>query len=230
MRWFAARGRQGMLLLVAVLAAGMLAGSPALAKPRAPKPSTPTKPIPPPDWIAATLASVSVTGPPCTQPVLSQPFTAWNDSAYYTLAPGQSPFNFTGSGWLLLDGANVAKATLGNGTSGQVLDLPSGSLAVSPPMCVDSDYPSAKTMIRSVSGGGAVGVFVTYAGASSWGKAHNGGAIHGQGPGWGLSNQINLQPSHDPGWQLVRFALVPPNDPNAEFQLYDLYVDPYAKG
>jgi hypothetical protein len=218
-----------MLLLLTVLAGGILGASPALASPKGPKPAPPAKPIPPPDWIAATLASVSVTGPPCTDPVLSQPFTAWDDSASYTLAPGQSPFNFTGSQWLLLDGASLVRTTLADGRGGQVLDLPSRSLAVSPPMCVDSNYPTAKTMIRSVSGGGGVGVFVTYADASSWGKARNGGAVHGDGPDWGLSDRINLQPSHAPGWQLVRFALVAPNHPNAEFQLYNFYVDPYAK-
>ena len=102
-------------------------------------------------------------------------------------------------------------------------------LAISPVMCVDSTYPTAKTMIRDVSGGGGVAVFVTYADGSSWGKARSGGNAHGHDQEWGLSDRISLMPSHDPGWQLVRFALVPPNDDQAEFQLYDFGVDPRMK-
>jgi hypothetical protein len=237
-RNLSARRRHGMLLITAILVGVLVAASPALARgkaPRGPKPqSGPTtpgpKPLAPPDWIASILANVDVSGPSCSTPPLSQPFSAWGDSAYYTLAPGQSPGAFTGGGWLLFDGAHVTSAVQADGRTGQVLDLPSGSLAVSPPMCVDSTYPTARTMIRNVSGGGGVAVFVTYAGASIWGKARNGGNAHGQGQNWGLSDRINLQPSSAPGWQLLRFALAPSNGRDDEFQLYNLYVDPYAKG
>jgi hypothetical protein len=229
-RHLTARLRQGLLVVLALSAWGLFVTGPAMAGSGVAKSATGPKPLAPPDWIAATLASVSLTGPPCTAPALSQPFTAWRDSALYTLAPGQLPGVFTGGGWMLLDGATVTAAPRADGMAGQVLDLPSGSLAVSPPMCVDSDYPTARTMIRNVQGGGGVAVFVTYAGAASWGKARNGGNAHGPGPNWGLSDRINLQPKHTPGWQLVRFALVPPHGSGSEYQLYNFYVDPYAKG
>ena len=223
MRYLAARRRHGMLLITAIVVSVLAAPASALAKHRV------AKPMAPPDWIASILSTVGVSGPACSPPLLSQPFLPWGDSADYTLAPGQSPGSFTAGGWLLFDGAHVTSATQAEGQTGQVLDLPSGSLAVSPPMCVESDYPTARTMIRNVSGGGGVAVFVTYAGASSWGKARNGGNAHGHGPNWGISDPINLQPSHDPGWQLLRFALAPSNGAKDEFQLYNFYVDPYAK-
>jgi hypothetical protein len=236
MRYLAARRKHGLLFLLAILAGALMAASPAVARvsgstgARAAKPAPPPPPKAPPDWIASILATVPVSGPACSVPLLAQPFEAWGDSADYTLAPGQSPGSFSGAGWLLFDGANVTSAPQADGSIGRVLDLPAGSIAVSPTMCVDSDYPTARTMIRNVMGGGGVSVFVTYAGASSWGKARNGGSAHGQGPNWGLSDPIHLQPSQAPGWQLVRFALVPPDGPGGEFQLYNFYVDPYAKG
>jgi hypothetical protein len=102
-------------------------------------------------------------------------------------------------------------------------------MAVSPPMCVAANYPTARTMVRTVSGGGGVAVFVTYAGTSTWTKAKNGGNAKGKGNAWGISDNVKLSPSNTPGWQVVRFALVPDGGHN-EYQVYNFYVDPYAKG
>ncbi len=238
MRYLSARRKGGLLFIAAIMAVALMVAPPALARHRARRADEPPsgpgetapEPMAPPDWIASILAGVEVSGPSCASPLLSQPFTAWGDSAYYTLAPGQSPGSFTGGGWLLFDGAHLTSAIQSDGRTGQVLDLPGGSLAVSPPMCVDSGYPTARTMIHNISGGGAVAVFVTYAGASGWGKARNGGNAHGRGLSWRLSDRINLQPSHAPGWQLLRVALAPSDGPDDHFQLYNLFVDPYAKG
>ena len=183
----------------------------------------------PPDWIAATLSSTSVAPPTCTNPTLGQVFAGFGDQNYYTLAPGESDSNFTGDGWTLLNGANITTAALNNGSTGNVLDLPSGSMAISPPMCIASNYPSARTMVRNVTGGGGVHVFVTYAGSSSWNRARDGGNCHGKGNAWGLSDHVNLQPANVTGWQIVRFALVPDGDHN-DYQVYNFYVDPYSKG
>ncbi|MFL5822832.1 MAG: hypothetical protein ACJ764_05250 [Solirubrobacteraceae bacterium] len=215
MRFLAARTKQGLLVL-ATLLAGSLISLPAAAQADAQQ------------WIASALASQSLSGPTCADPALSQPFTAWKDQNYYTLAPGQSDSNFTGEDWLLLGGANIQQSTLADGSTGNVLDLPSGSLAISPPMCVDVRYPTARTMVQNVTGGGGVHAFISYAGTSTWGKPRDGGAVHGKDGNWALSDPIHLQPSHDPGWQLVRFGLVP-DGKNSEFLLYNLYVDPYAK-
>ena len=40
---------------------------------------------------------------------------------------------------------------------------------------------------------------------------------------------MHLQPGNVAGWQIVRLTLVP-NGGHSEFQLYDLELDPYAKG
>jgi hypothetical protein len=215
MPYIPAGRRRAMSVLTAAVAALVL---PAAASAMAP-----------PDWIAATLGTVTYAPPTCTDPALTQPFQSFNDSNYYVMAPGESPGNFSGDGWLLLNGANIASATLGDGSTSSVLDLPGGSMAVSPPMCVASNYPTARTMVRTVQGGGGVHVFVTYAGSSSWTKAKDGGSCNGKGNAWGLSENVKLQPADTPGWQIVRFALVPDNNPKNEYQAYNFYVDPYAK-
>lgn len=215
-------GRRQGVVLVALLVAGLLVPAAASAAP-------PPPPMAPPDWIANTLSSVGVTGPTCTDPTFGQPFQGLGDQAYYTLAPGESDSSFTGDGWILQNGANITAATLADGSTGDVLDLPSGSLAVSPPMCIAANYPTARTMVRNVSGGGGVAVFVTYAGTSTWTRARNGGNAHGKGNAWGLSDKVSLQPSNTPGWQVVRFALAPDGGHN-DYQVYDFYVDPYFKG
>src|SRR5436305_3184285 len=136
MRWLAYLAGRRLVSLLAVAMGALIFSAPALAKP----------PPPPPDWIASYLNSVSVQVPHCSTPLLSQPFKNWKDMAYYTPAPGQSVAGFTGDDWLLLDGASVKPGTFDDGAGGHVLDLPSRSLAISPPTCGTADYPKAHTM------------------------------------------------------------------------------------
>jgi hypothetical protein len=215
MPYIPAGRRRAVSVLTAVVAAMAL---PAAASAQAP-----------PDWIASTLQGTSYAPLSCIDPVMTQAFSSFGDQNNYVMAPGESPSNFTGDGWTLLNGANITTAALDDGSTGSVLDLPGGSMAVSPPMCVASNYPTARTMVRNVHGPGGVHVFVTYAGSSSWSKAKDGGSCHGQGNGWSLSDNVKLSPANTPGWQIVRFALVPDGGTNNDYQAYNFYVDPYAK-
>jgi hypothetical protein len=217
MRYLAAASKQGLLSLALALALSLTALS-GLAQ------------ADPQQMVANALASMSVSSQNCSVPTLTQPFTGLGDLAYYTPAPGQSPPDFTGEGWLLSGGASVQPTTMADGTTGQVLDLHGGSFAISPPMCVDLTYPTARMMALNVTGPGGVHAFVSYAGPTGWGKPRDGGIAHGRGGNWALSDPIHLQPSHAPGWQLVRFGLAPDGGPNTEYQIYNFYVDPYAKG
>jgi hypothetical protein len=159
----------------------------------------------------------------CFDPVLTQPFLSVGDRNWYTLAPGETPGSFDGTGWTLNGGASIQAGQ--NGT-GSVLDLPSGSQAISPPMCVASDYPTARTMVRNIVGAEGVQVFVAYAGTKSEINAQGAGAVHGQKTAWTLSNPFNIHPGNLPGWQLVRFTLVP-GGKSSDFQVYNFYVDPH---
>jgi hypothetical protein len=162
---------------------------------------------------------------PCSKPALSQAFLRAGDTRYYTPAPGQNGGGFVGTGWTLTRGARIVTARRADGTTAKVLQLPPGSMAVSPDICVTSLYPTARMMVRSVSGGGDVSFGVSYANANP----HETGHVHGNGTSWTLSDPVNLQPSQAAGWQIVRLSLVA-DGPQSRFQIYDLELDPYAKG
>lgn len=158
----------------------------------------------------------------CVAPLLTQPFASLRDSNWYTLVPGETPGSLNGAGWSLSGGASIQAGQTGAGT---VIDLPAGSQAVSPPMCVSADYPTARTMVRGVVGSQGVQIMVAYAGTRTESNAQAVGQVHGQGSAWTLSNTLNIHPGNLPGWQLVRFTFVP-SGKNGDTQLYDFYVDP----
>ena len=165
----------------------------------------------------------------CIYPQLTQTFLSAGDSNQYYLAPGQTDADgFVGDGWKLQNGAQVVSTTLDDGSTGQVLDLPSGSRAVSPTMCVDSGFKTARTMVRNVIGGEGVQFYVSYAGTPTWTQPKGTGQVHGDHSDWTLSGPVNLQPSSVPGWQLVRLSFIP-GGKTSDFQIYDLNVDPRMK-
>lgn len=183
----------------------------------------------------AVAQSAPSTTTACTNPPLTQPFLAWGDSHWYALAPGETADDFAGAGWTLTGGAKIVTTTLLDGTSSSVLDLPRGSKAVSPTVCLTSAYPTARMMMRNVSGsdGGDVGFSVSYAGTSTataplqTGTFKTTGAAGGAG-NWFLSAPADLDPSTTPGWQRMQVTLTA--DGPKEFQVYNLYLDPAMRG
>jgi hypothetical protein len=139
------------------------------------------------------------------------------------LVPGQSSAGFNGSGWTLSGGA---KALASGGRN--VLDLPSGSKAVSPTICVTNEYPSARMMVRNAVGAEGVFFYVSYANTPSWNTPKNTGQVHGTGTATTLSDPVNLQPANTSGWQLARFTLVP-GGTGSDFQVSEFWVDPFAR-
>jgi hypothetical protein len=170
-------------------------------------------------------AQASVDTSQCMPPEFSQPFLYANDSNWYTLIPGESPDSFEGEGWQLSGGAQLQTTTLADGTTGEVLDLPSGSKAVSPVICVTSAYPTARGIVRNVKGSEGVFFYVEYEGTSTWGHPKNTGQIHGSGTDWTLVTPVNLQPYNVGGWQPMRITLIP-GGKTSDFEVYNLYVDP----
>lgn len=197
----------GLIGMFVVLAAGLVAG-PAVAKP-------------------LPYAQLSVDTSMCFAPPVSQAFLSAKDTNWYTLAPGQSVDNFDGGGWTLSGGAQIVSAQLADGQTGSVLDLPSGSTAVSPSICVASDYPTARTMVHNGPGAN-VAFAVSYDGTKSWDKPQPAGGIKGSGTGWSVSNPFQVHPGDLPGWQLVRFTLAA-NGKGSDTKIYNFYIDPRMK-
>jgi hypothetical protein len=174
---------------------------------------------------AAVPAQAAVDTSACETPEYSQPFVNAHDSNWYTLLPGESPGIFEGNGWQLTGGAKVVTTIAGDGSTSQVLDLPSGSKAVSPVICVTSEYPTARGVVRNVKGSEGIFYYVEYEGTSTWNHPKNTGQVHGSGSSWTTVTPVNMQPYNTPGWQPMRITLIP-GGKTSEFQIYDLYIDP----
>ena len=164
----------------------------------------------------------------CQAPVLSQPFLSAGDTNDYMLAPGQSEGQFNGAGWALSGDASIMNAALPQGGSGSVLDLPSGAKAVSPLVCVNAFYPTARMRVRDVAGAEGVSFYVSYQGTPSQNKPKNTGQVHVNGSSWTLSAPVNMQPNRGSAWELVRITLIAGGH-SSDFQLDDLYIDPYSR-
>jgi hypothetical protein len=175
--------------------------------------------------VPAQAATGSADTSGCAEGAFSQPFLSLKDKNWYTLLDGQTEQGFNGVGWELSGGASVITTTLPNGSTGTVLDLPSGAKAVSPMACVTTEYPTARAYVRNVVGGEGVAFNVSYEGTNTWEKPKNTGQIHGANGAWAAATPVNLQPTKTSGWQPMRITLIG-NGKTSEFQVYDLYLDP----
>jgi hypothetical protein len=209
-----------------------LAAGAAVAAPAPPAPPNPA-PAPHANATVQSLATTAISAlssqtttadsSNCGDPSVSQAFASFGDANWYTLAPGESPDSFDGTGWTLLNGASIQSASLYDGQTGSVLDLPSGAVAISPPMCVDSDYPTARTMALTT-GGTQIAAGVFYAGAASNSQLQMSGTVQGAGTQFRLSQPLQVHPGNQAGWQMVQFIFG--STGSGDGKLYNFYVDP----
>jgi hypothetical protein len=114
--------------------------------------------------VAAPAASAA-TGP-CAARSFSTIFSAFGDTALYTLIPG-GDLEAGAAGWALSAGAKVAPGSssikLGARLGARSLELPAGATATTPAICVERGYPSFRFVARSlVAGRGWLRVEVIY--------------------------------------------------------------------
>ena len=95
---------------------------------------------------------------PCEARTFARVFKPWNDRRLYTLAPG-GDFETAAEGWTL-EGATVAADSspflLGAALGASSLELPAGTTALSPPICVERGFPSFRLVARTASSEQAV--------------------------------------------------------------------------
>jgi hypothetical protein len=166
----------------------------------------------------------------CEGQTFSRPFTTLGDYNYYTLAQG-GEFNSSSEGWELKGGAQILQAIRPNRTTAGVLNLPSGAVAVSPPVCVTLLYKTARVWVRNVKGAEGVAVSVAYAGTPTATSPKYVGQVRGAQNCWTLSDPFNLQPQtglSSEGTAQVRLVFVAGGQAS-DFQLYGVYVDPRMK-
>jgi hypothetical protein len=165
----------------------------------------------------------------CPGQTFSQPFTAFGDENFYTLVDG-SEFNAGAEGWFLRRGAEVVEGTRPDGSSGGVLDLPRGAVAISPPVCVTLQYPTARAWVQTVDGSGGLSVGVYYAGVKHGAARAEHVALLGseEDGAWGLSDPFAVKPElagSEEGVREVRFVFANLGW-HGDFRLSGLYVDP----
>lgn len=168
----------------------------------------------------------SLGGTPCTPLTFSQALLPVGDRAWYTMLPGESPGHLAATGWTLSGGASVKTTTLADGTTGQVLDLPSGATAYTPPVCIDEGFQEARTEVRDIKGSEGIFFYIQPWRNNAWASAQNTGQVHHAG--WALSGEMNLN-NTVPGWELVRFEFKAGGNVNnpSDFQMYDFWLDPH---
>jgi hypothetical protein len=205
------------------------AASSALAAPTPPTVAAPAAPAPPEAKVPPAKpapAKVNAELAVCPGQTFSQPFEAFKDNNYYTLVEG-SEFAEGSESWQLSGGAHVVSEGP-VGSSGHSLELPPGAEAVSPPVCVTLQYPTARVWVQNVNGGGGLAVSLAYAGTKTEEKPQNVGQVHSDHNEWQLANPINMQPQiagPNEGVRQVRIHFTAPNG-NNEYRIYGLYVDP----
>jgi hypothetical protein len=178
------------------------------------------------DGIVATTTAASQQE--CRAPLFSQPFAGFNDRRDYVLAPGGGFTDPEGAGWQFFGGAQIVQDETPDGTTGGSLYMPSGSTAVSPVMCVDMTYPTARVWSRTLGGDGDVAISVSYAGTRTELQPKDVGHVHGDHGRWKLSSDVHIKPElagKSAGWRRVAFVLTA-RGRTGEFQVDDLYVDP----
>jgi hypothetical protein len=180
---------------------------------------------------AANAGSLEDQAPSCDSQVLGQTFLPWADVANYTLNPGGS-FEDGAAGWSL-DGASVSDGNepfaVGSATDSQSLALPSGSSAVSAPICVGLEHPDIRFFTTASNPTARLSVEVLFEAANGDLLSAPIGTVTGAGR-WAptaplpiVANLLALLPGNHTA-VAFRFSASGGN-----FRIDDLYVDPYQR-
>ena len=215
--------RTGRLLAMAAGAVTLLSAAPASA-------ATIT------DAKLVRVAAANALG--CTADnALSKPLTRFGDFADYALAPGGN-FESGAAGWLLTGDAKVVAgnepAYVGAATDRSSLALPFGSTATSPTMCIDGTYPLFKVFARNTGApNSTLKVEVLYQDGRGKVVGSGSGTIAASTTAWQLSKPLNISVTFNTavaaGAAPVAFRFTPSGSSAANWQIDDVYVDPYAR-
>jgi hypothetical protein len=174
---------------------------------------------------------LTTTATDCADETLVQPFRPWLDGANYKLVDS---FEAGAGGWTLTGGARVVAGNESRHVNGAAdarsLELPAGSSATSPPVCVGLEEPTLRFFARKNSGllstlsvwvqvQTSLGVWVTLPIGVDLG-----GAWHPSLPMLVVANLLPLLP---PDRTAVRFKFAPLL--GGDWQVDDVYVDPMRR-
>ena len=177
---------------------------------------------------AGALAALALAAPQaqaaCSELPLERTFLPWHDLAFYQEAP-DSGFEAGGS-WTLAGDAAVVDGNQPYFAGSKSLELPPGASATTAPICVTVEHPTIRFFARNT-GSTLAPLTVTVQFKTLLGLPAElpVGEIVG-GAQWGPTAPLlllgNLLSNE------VRFRFTPAQ--GSEWQIDDVYVDPYSKG
>jgi hypothetical protein len=178
----------------------------------------------------SAFAAPAAGSAPCAARPFSTIFSAFGDTALYTLGP-DGGLEAGGAGWTLGAGASVARESssirLDGKTGARSLELASGSTATTPATCIERGYPGFRFVARSLAAGSSLRVEVIY-GADR--KVKDAGTIK-PGTAWGVSPVLKLAEGQfkvkagESGEVRFRFTAS-----GGTVRVDDVYVDPRYRG
>jgi hypothetical protein len=188
-------------------------------------------------WLAAALALAfsAAAAQACSYTGAEQVFKPWGDSNSYVLAPNGG-FEAGGTGWTLSGGAKTVEGNesfyLNDASDSHSLTLPAGSSAVSSPICMALDTPIFRLLARntgSTSSGLRVEAIYPLLGLI---RTKTISTVYA-GPNWAPSQQMStvltlstIVGTLIPSAVQIRIA---PVGSGGNWQVDDLYVDPFAR-
>ena len=187
----------------------------------------------------AAMAAVFALGPAaaqaCSYSGAEQVFAPWGDSHNYVLAP-DGGFEAGASGWSLSGGARAVAGNeshyLNDAADSRSLSLPDGSSAGSPPVCMSLDTPIFRMVARNTGDPSSrLRVEAVYKLLGLL-RTKDVSTVTA-GAGWAPTQQMSTVLS----LSTIVGTLIPssiqirirPLDEKGEWQVDDLYIDPYAR-
>jgi hypothetical protein len=173
----------------------------------------------------------------CPNETLSQPFAHWGDNSDYTPVPGGS-FETGTPAWTLTHSATVVSGNetsyVGGASQSKSLSLPSGSSGTSPSMCTSIFDPTARLFVRNTGKSSSqLTVQALYPGLLGGTQTTTIGVLKGSST-WEPAPAMTLllgnllaTLSLDSTKIAFRFT---PADNTGDWQIDDVYLDPYGRG
>jgi hypothetical protein len=171
----------------------------------------------------------------CTpNPTLTKPFAAFNDLGLYTPVANQG-LEAGATSWTLSGGAAVVGGNepwhVAGPADSRALDLPSGSSAITAPICIDQTYPYFRLFARNaVSGKRSLEVDVLYYDAKGKLLSTRPYGYETSSTAWQPTPTIAIDVWDKSATTAapVAFRFVPKGS-DAHFVIDDVLVDPYAR-
>jgi hypothetical protein len=173
----------------------------------------------------------------CGPELVSQPFAPWGDQNGYTVVPGGG-FETGTPAWTRTGGATVVSGNesyhVGGVTDSKSLSLPAGSSGTSPYTCTSIFDPTLRLFVRNTGNPSSqLTVRALYPGLLGGVQTSTIGVLHGSST-WEPSPAMpllldNLLATLSLDSTVIAFRFTPA-DSTGDWQIDDVYLDPYGRG